>query len=511
MKSIQITVSPEEAASPELERIIAEREGTDADRVRIVRRSIDARKRDCVKVTLAVDVCPPEESLPSRTYDFRFQSVASKPEIVIAGAGPAGLFAAFRLIERGWKPVIVERGKEVGERKRDIALLCRGEGLNAESNYCFGEGGAGAFSDGKLFTRSNKRGNIERALQLFRYHGASERILTDAHPHIGSDALPSIVARMRQTIVQCGGEFHFGQKLTGFILKDGRVSGVATASGDKFHGKAVILSTGHSAADIYEMFFRNHYLLEMKAFAMGVRVEHPQELINDRTYRRSPGREYLPPASYAFSAQADGRGVYSFCMCPGGCIVPASTSDDGLTVNGMSSSRRHTAFANAGVVVEVRQEDLAEHAQEGVLAGLRYRQHLERLAAIGGGGRQTAPAQRISDFMKGTPSPTLPACSYLPGIISSPLHEWLPPQLAGRLREAFRAFDRKMNGFITSEATVVGVESRSSSPVRIPRDGVTLQHPQLEGLYPCGEGSGYAGGITSSAMDGTRVAEAIAG
>jgi uncharacterized FAD-dependent dehydrogenase len=288
------------------------------------------------------------------------------PEVVIAGAGPAGLFAAFKLIERGFKPVLVERGKETGDRKRDIALLCRGEGLNPESNYCFGEGGAGAFSDGKLFTRSRKRGDVERILQLFRFHGASDEILIDAHPHIGSDVLPAVIQNMRQTIVQCGGEFHFGQKMTDFIIHDGKVSGISTASGDRFEGCAVVLATGHSATDVYEMFHRNHYLLEPKAFAMGVRVEHPQELINEIQYHHSTEAEYLPAAAYTLATQIDGRGVYSFCMCPGGYIVPASTSTDGQVVNGMSSSRRHTTFANSGIVVETRIED-TKH-----LTGMEY-------------------------------------------------------------------------------------------------------------------------------------------
>jgi uncharacterized FAD-dependent dehydrogenase len=512
-KQIQITVSPREAAIAEaLEKIVAAKAGCrpgDIAKLDILRRSIDARKRGQVKVFLTVEIFLHGEEMIKPSYDFRFENVRSCPEVVIAGAGPAGLFAAFRLIERGFRPVLIERGKDVGDRKRDIALLCRGEGLNPESNYCFGEGGAGAFSDGKLFTRSRKRGDIKRVLQLFHLHGASDDILIDAHPHIGTDVLPTVIRNMRQTIVQCGGEFHFGQKLTDLIICDGKVSGIATATGDRFKGRAVVLATGHSAADVYEMFHRNGYLLEPKAFAMGVRVEHPQELINSIQYYRSPEAAYLPAAAYALASQIEGRGVYSFCMCPGGYIVPASTSAGGQVVNGMSTARRHTAFANSGIVVETRVEDTGEFAQYGVLAGLRFRQHIEMLAAQNGRPDQVAPAQRTIDFVKGRISANLPACSYLPGVVSSSLHSWLPAQISRRLQEAFKVFDRKMQGFLSSESAIVGVESRSSTPVRIPRDIATMQHPQLPGLYPCGEGSGYAGGITSSAIDGVNVAEKL--
>jgi len=512
-QKIQIILSPHEAADAELlKQAVARRAGCrpdDISNLNIVRRSVDARKRNRVKVILMVEIFLHGEEFIRRSCDFRFGNVRSCPEVMIAGAGPAGLFAAFRLIERGYRPVFIERGKEITDRKRDIALLCRGGGVNPESNYCFGEGGAGAFSDGKLFTRSRKRGDIERVIQLFHFHGADEEILIDAHPHIGSDALPSIIGNMRQTIIECGGEFHFGQKMTDFIIRNGKVSGITTASGDRFEGQAVILATGHSARDVYEMFHRNHYLLEPKAFAMGVRVEHLQELINGIQYHHSPEMQYLPAASYTFATQVDGRGVYSFCMCPGGTIVPASTSADGQVVNGMSSSRRHTAFANSGIVVETRLTDTEEYARHGLLAGLRFQQHVEMLAARYGGLNQSAPAQRLTDFVKGRASSGLPACSYLPGVVPSPLHTWLPSHISQRLQEAFRAFDRMMHGFLTSEAVVVGVESRSSTPMRIPRDAVTMQHPQLHGLYPCGEGSGYAGGITSSAIDGRNVAEKI--
>jgi uncharacterized FAD-dependent dehydrogenase len=512
-KQFQITVSPREAAVAELlEKIAAQKAGCrpgDIAKLNILRRSVDARKRGQVKVLLTVEIFLHGEGIVKPAYDFRFGNVRSRPEVVIAGTGPAGLFAAFRLIERGFRPVLIERGKDVGDRKRDVALLCRGEGLNPESNYCFGEGGAGTFSDGKLFTRSRKRGDIEQVLQLFHFHGASDDILIDAHPHIGTDVLPAVIRNMRQTVIQCGGEFHFGQRLTDLIIRNGKVSGITTAAGDRFEGRAVVLATGHSAADVYGMFHRNGYLLEPKAFAVGMRVEHPQELINSIQYHRSPEAEYLPAAAYALTSQVDGRGVYSFCMCPGGYIVPASTSADGQVVNGMSSSRRHTAFANSGIVVETRIEDTREFARHGVLAGLRFQQHIEMLAAQNGRPDQIAPAQRTIDFVKGRTSADLPACSYLPGVVSSPVHSWLPAQIARRLQEAFKMFERKMQGFLTSESVIVGVESRSSTPVRIPRDAATMQHTQLPGLYPCGEGSGYAGGITSSAIDGVNVAEKV--
>ena len=512
-KQFQITVSPREAAIPDLlEKAVVLKAGCRADdvkKINIIRRSIDARKRGFVKLNLTVDVFLHGEETAQSPYSFHFDNVRSCPEVLIAGAGPAGLFAALRLIERGFRPVLIERGKEVGHRKRDIALLCRGEGLNPESNYCFGEGGAGTFSDGKLFTRSRKRGDIERVLQLFHYHGAADDILIDAHPHIGTDVLPAVIRNMRQTIIQCGGEFHFEQRLTDLIIRNGRVSGITTASGDRFEGRAVILATGHSAVDIYEMFKRNAYLLEPKTFALGVRVEHPQELINRIQYHNSPEMKYLPAATYTLSAQVDGRGVYSFCMCPGGYIVPSSTMANGQVVNGMSSSRRHTPFANSGIVVEIRPEDTLTFAGHGAVAGLQFQRHVEMLAAQNGGENQIAPAQRITDFVNARASASLPNCSYLPGIVSSPLHAWLPAHVSKRLQEGFRIFDRKMKGFLTSESLIAGVESRSSTPVRIPRDATTMQHPQLAGLYPCGEGSGYAGGITSSAMDGENVAEMI--
>ncbi|MDR3093320.1 MAG: FAD-binding protein [Bacteroidales bacterium] len=511
---IQITVSPKESAIQELlQQKIASETGcreSDIARVQILRRSIDARKRGYVKILITAEVYMQGEALPVQSLDFHFDNVSAGQPVLIVGAGPAGLFAAFRLIEKGLKPIIIERGKEVSGRKRDIAQLCRGKGVNPESNYCFGEGGAGTFSDGKLYTRSNKRGDVGYVLRLFHYHGANDNVLIDNHPHIGTDVLPSVIRKMRQTITQCGGEFHFGQKLTGLIVKDSCVQGISTASGEKFYGKATLLATGHSASDIYELFSRENYLLEAKAFAMGIRIEHPQALMNDILYHRTSESEYLPAAAYSLTSQVDGRGVYSFCMCPGGFIVPASTVADGQVVNGMSPSGRNSAFANSGIVTEIRLDDLSAYQQHGVLAGLRFQQEVERLAATYGGGQQIAPAQRTLDFVKGNASSNLPACSYLPGIVASPLHEWLPHAISRRLQEAFRIFERKMTGFLTSESLVAGVESRSSSPVRIPRDMTTWQHPQLKNLYPCGEGSGYAGGITSSALDGIKAADMIA-
>ncbi|MDR1668279.1 MAG: NAD(P)/FAD-dependent oxidoreductase [Bacteroidales bacterium] len=512
-RQIQITVAPHEAALPEvLQQKIAAATATAATalRYRIIRRSVDARKRGHVKILLSIETYAPGEPLPLQAAEFRFRNVADAPPVVIVGAGPAGLFAALRLIELGKKPIIIERGKETDRRKRDIALLCRGEGLHPDSNYCFGEGGAGAFSDGKLYTRANKRGDALRILQLLHHHGADDSILIDARPHIGSDRLPAIIQEIRQTIVRCGGEYRFEQKMNGLILANGQVQGITTETGEKFCGTATILATGHSASDVFELFFREGYLLEAKPFAAGVRIEHPQALINDLLYRRDPHRAFLPPAAYALTTQVRQRGVYSFCMCPGGIIVPSATSPDGQVVNGMSASARRSAFANAGIVVEIRPEDTAPFHRCGALAGLRFRQEMERLAAIAGGGLQHAPAQRTTDFVAAKPSTCLPACSYLPGVAASPLHQWLPNHLAQRLQDAFRLFDKKMKGFLTAESLIAGVESRSSSPVRIPRDSRTMQHPQLKGLYPCGEGSGHAGGITSSAMDGIRAAEAIA-
>ena len=479
---------------------------------RVVKRSIDARQKQLkVNLTLLADDNGRwvEKNAPIPLYDTPvFQDVHHAEHVVnIIGAGPAGLFAALTLIEKGIKPIIFERGKEVAERKKDIAILNRNQGLNAESNYCFGEGGAGTFSDGKLFSRSKKRGNMQRVMELFHHFGAPDNVLYEAHAHIGSDKLPTIIRRMRECIIEHGGEIHFSTCITSLSTLNTQ--------------HPTILAIGHSAHDTYQMLQDEGVLLEDKGFAMGVRAEHPQALINRLMYH-DPSPELiqlLGNASYSLVTQVNGRGVYSFCMCPGGHIVPAGSRADGCVVNGMSASHRNSPFANSGMVVEIRPEDLMSIVQEfrssGVqelkLKGLAFQQHIEHLAYLHGGAPSVAPAQRLKDFVEGRASKSLPACSYLPGMAASRLDEWLPAHIGRRLQQGFRDFDRKYRGFLTNEAVILGVESRSSSAVRIPRDPVTLQSLSTPGLYPCGEGAGYAGGITSCALDGINVALAIVG
>ena len=485
MDTIQYILSPREA-------YIAEQQW------RVVKRSVDARQRELrVHLTILTDDKgkPIAKDAPIPLYEAPvFQDVhQAKRSVTIIGAGPAGLFAALTLLEHGIKPIIYERGKEVSARKRDIALLNRNEGLNPESNYCFGEGGAGTFSDGKLFSRSKKRGNMQRVMELFHYFGAPDTVLYEAHAHIGSDKLPGIIKRMRECILEHGGEIHFETKIE------------SLSSLHPFTLSPVILAIGHSAHDTYRMLASEGVALETKGFAMGVRAEHPQALINKLMYH-STNVEYVGNASYSLVTQVDGRGVYSFCMCPGGHIVPAGSEAGSCVVNGMSASHRNSPYANSGMVVQINPEDIEG---ENPLRGLEFQEALERMAFEHGGPQAQAPAQRLKDFVESRASKDLPACSYLPGIVSSRLDQWLPTHIGKRLQQGFRDFDKKYPGFLTNEAVIVGVESRSSSAVRIPRDPETLESISTPGLYPCGEGAGYAGGITSSALDGINAALAI--
>ena len=477
--------------------------------IRIRHRSIDARRHP-VTVQLHVNVFTGKHETDEPSAQFDYKNVSSASEVLIVGAGPAGLFAALRLIELGLKPVLIERGKDVSERKKDIALLNRNNPVNPESNYAFGEGGAGAFSDGKLNTRSKKRGSIERILEIFHFHGADKDILIDALPHIGTNKLPEVIKNIRQTIIDAGGEIRFNTRMDDIIIENRTVKGIITQSAEKIFAKAVILATGHSARDVYELLYRKEIALEFKPFAMGVRVEHPQSLIDRIQYHNPDGRgEYLPAANYSFTCQAKERGVYSFCMCPGGYIVPAATRDGEMVVNGMSASTRNSPYANSGIVVEIRREDIHGFDQFGTLAGLMYQRDVEQNCFTNGGANIIAPAQRLTDFVNRRLSFDLPECSYIPGVVSAPLHFILPPPITERLIEGFKMFGRWAKGFLTDEAIVLGTESRTSSPVRIPRDKETLMHTEIQGLFPCGEGSGYAGGIVSSAVDGERCAEEV--
>lgn len=513
-KEIALRITPQEASSEVFYRpLVAKQLGVRPDEItglRVVRRSIDARQKQ-VFVQLHVQAWVNEAVPVAETFTLGYGNVSTAPRVIVVGAGPGGLFAALRLIELGLCPVVIERGKEVSERKKDVALLNRNQGLNPESNYAFGEGGAGTFSDGKLYTRSHKRGDIHKFLQVLCFHGADGDILVDTHPHVGTDKLPAVIKNIRQTILDAGGQVLFNTRMDDLLIDDNTVQGVVTATGDRIEAQAVILATGHSARDVYHLLHRKGVALEAKTWAMGVRVEHPQELIDNIQYHTNQGRgSYLPAASYSFTTQVQERGVYSFCMCPGGFIVPAMTGPDEMVVNGMSASRRNSPFANSGMVVEIRPEDIGEFQNHGVMGGLMFQQHVERLCYINGGNGVIAPAQRLGDFVKGRLSFDLPDCSYVPGLVASPLHFILPDNMALRLRDGFKQFGKWADGFLTNDALVVGTESRTSAPVRIPRNADTLQHIHVNGLFPCGEGAGYAGGIASSAIDGEKCAERVA-
>ena len=538
----QLRILPEQAASEQsLKQYISREKGLDVrtiNAIRILKRSIDARQRTIyINLTIRVFVneTPSEDEFERTDYP----NVEGRPAVIVVGAGPGGLFAALKLIELGLRPIVVERGKNVRERKEDLARISREHKVDAESNYSFGEGGAGAYSDGKLYTRSKKRGSVEKILNVFCQHGASPTILSDAHPHIGTDKLPRVIENMRNTILACGGEVHFQTRMESILIEGQKVKGIETNTGKTFLGP-VILATGHSARDVYRWLYAHGVQLETKGIAIGVRLEHPSMLIDQIQYHNKNGRgKYLPAAEYSFVQQVDGRGVYSFCMCPGGFVVPAASGPHQLVVNGMSPSNRGTKWSNSGMVVETRPEDLllpemqlqAEPFPESneslteelilrdgkqpegtihTLAMMRFQEKLEQICWQQGNMRQTAPSQRMVDFTRKKLSYDLPATSYSPGLVSSPLHFWMPSFLSERLSKGFQLFGKSSRGFLTNEAVMIAVETRTSSPVRIIRDKDTLQHLTVEGLFPCGEGAGYAGGIVSAGIDGERCAEAVA-
>lgn len=505
----QIRVQPHVAANEQaLRSFLADEYGFDVrtvTAVRILRRSIDARQRT-IFVNLKVRVYINEQPQDDEFVHTDYPDVSASPQVIVVGAGPGGLFAALRLIELGLRPIVLERGKDVRERKKDLAQIAKTQQVDTESNYCFGEGGAGAYSDGKLYTRSKKRGSIEKILNVFCQHGASTNILADAHPHIGTDKLPRVIEAMRNTILRSGGEVHFQTKMTQLIIRDGIVVGCLAA--DKEYLGPVILATGHSARDVYRYLAEAKIDIEAKGIAVGVRLEHPSELIDQIQYHNRQGRgKYLPAAEYAFVTQVDGRGVYSFCMCPGGFVIPAATGPEQIVVNGMSPSNRGGQWSNSGMVVELRAEDIEGDDPLRVMA---FQEQMERDCWQQGNCRQTAPAQRMADFVNNRLSYDLPRSSYAPGLISSPLHFWMPKTISHRLQEGFKTFGRMSHGFLTNEATMIGVETRTSSPVRILRDNETLMHVRIQGLFPCGEGAGYAGGIVSAGVDGERCAEMCA-
>ena len=508
---ITISVSPKAATEKESIKLCSARklniDVNSISDIKIHKRSIDARSHN-IKIHLKVTVFSKGEVAIPKNYQKVYKNVASATPIIIVGSGPAGLFAALRLIELGLKPIVLERGKNVIERRKDLAKIHKHE-VNPDSNYCFGEGGAGTYSDGKLYTRSKKRGSVERIFKILVGHGAVKDIMIDAHPHIGTNKLPKIIAKMRENILACGGEMHFNCRVEDLIIKGTKIEGVIDQNKNKIFGQSVILATGHSARDIFHLLNRHKIHIEAKSFALGVRIEHPQPIIDRAQYHCNIRSKYLPAASYKFVQQVNGKGVFSFCMCPGGHIVPSATEPGEVVVNGMSTSTRSSRYANSGMVVAIETEDLQAYTHHGAIAGLIFQQEMEKMAWEAGGKTQAAPAQRMVDFTNGKFSRTLNDCSYIPGINSAPLHELLPSMISHRLQEGFKIFGRKMKGYFTNEANILGVESRTSSPVRIPRDEVLLTHPQINNLYPCGEGAGYAGGIVSAAIDGERCANAV--
>ena len=552
IQEYQIRILPEQAASEEgIKRYLAKEKGLDVrtlNQVRVLKRSIDARQRTIfvnLKVRAYINEFPQDDQFVHTEYP----DVSSRPRVIVVGEGPGGLFASLRLIELGYRPIVLERGKDVRERKKDLSNITKTQKVDGESNYCFGEGGAGAYSDGKLYTRSKKRGSVDKILNVFCQHGANTNILADAHPHIGTDKLPRVIENMRNTIIKCGGEVHFQTKMIRLILEsEGKLAAPDAAAGDRVIGVEavnlatgaeetyrgpVILATGHSARDVYRYLASAKIDIEAKGIAVGVRLEHPSQLIDQIQYHNKSGRgKYLPAAEYSFVTQVDGRGVYSFCMCPGGFVIPAATGPEQLVVNGMSPSNRGTAWSNSGMVVETHPEDVAQFVKEhqaiieqtemkaqedsslftlhSSLQMMYFQQIVEKQCWQQGNMKQTAPAQRMADFVNNRLSYDLPKSSYAPGIISSPLHFWMPSFVSKRLQEGFKTFGKNAHGFLTNEATLIAMETRTSSPVRIIRDRETLQHVRIQGLFPCGEGAGYAGGIVSAGVDGERCAEMCA-
>lgn len=510
-QQIDLVLLPQQAANNEDIKMVAAKKlrvnPSHIQHINHIRRSIDARSKQ-VKIQLRVEVFinekPSEEGIK-----YQWKDVSKAKEVIVVGAGPAGLFAALGLIERGLKPVLIERGKMIGDRKKDIAQLYKTHFVNPESNYCYGEGGAGTYSDGKLYTRSSKRGNVRKILEIFVAHGGDPDILVDAHPHLGTNKLLGIVVNLRNTILEAGGLIHFETKVTDFIIHQNSILGVVDQNGIEYKGEATILASGHSARDIYHLIHDKGILIERKDFAAGVRIEHPQKLINTIQYHSIEKDPLLPTAAYSLVSQVEKKGVFSFCMCPGGIIVPSATANEEVVVNGMSNAMRNSPYANSGIVVTIKQDELVDYHKYGVFAGLQYQQDLEKMAYLEGGKSQKAPAQRMIDYVNKKMSHNLPKTSYIPGVTNAPMHELMPKEINDPLRQAFKDFGKKMHGYYTEEAIILGVESRTSSPLRIPRDKDSMEHVQIANFYPCGEGAGYAGGIVSSAMDGENAAEKI--